>query len=79
MQRGHLQNLAARVEDFRLAISDGLEHAAFRQRRALVELLIDRVVVDGEEVEIRYVILLSGAARRKGVLRPRYRTAQPKN
>jgi site-specific DNA recombinase len=76
VQRDHFQNLAARVDDFRAAISDGLEHADFSQRRALVELLVDRVVVDGSDVEIRYVIPLSGAARRKGVLRPRYRAHQ---
>ena len=75
VQRDHLQNVASRVEDFRLAICEGLEHADFDQRRALVELLIDRVVVDGSDVEIRYVIPLSGAARRKGVLRPRYRAS----
>ena len=34
----------------------GLEQATFAQRRELVELLIDRVVVTNEEVEIRYVI-----------------------
>src|SRR5438128_859680 len=45
VQRDHLQSLATRVEDFRAAISDGLEYADFTQRRALVELLIDRVVV----------------------------------
>jgi site-specific DNA recombinase len=76
IHRDHLQNLAMRVDDFRAAISAGVEHADFTQRRALVELLIDRVVVDGEDVEIRYVIPLSGAARRKGVLRPRYRATQ---
>lgn len=76
MQRNHLQNVGTRVEDFRLAISDGLECAEFSKRRALVELLIDRVIVDGSDVEIRYVMPLSGAARRKGVLRPRYRASQ---
>jgi site-specific DNA recombinase len=34
----------------------GLEHATLAQRRQLVELLIDCVIVNGEEVEIRYVI-----------------------
>ena len=34
----------------------GLEQATFEQKRQLVELLIDRVVVTMEEVEIRYVI-----------------------
>jgi len=76
VQQRHLQTLAAQVDDFRAAMADGLEHASFEQRRTLVELLIDRVVVDGSDVEIRYVIPLSGAARRKGVLRPRYRATQ---
>jgi len=34
----------------------GLEHATFAQRRQLVELLIDCVIVNEKEVEIRYVI-----------------------
>src|SRR5262249_50715614 len=34
----------------------GLEQATFEQRRELVELLIDRVVVTDGAVEIRYVI-----------------------
>lgn len=65
LQRDHMQTLATHVEDFRAVISEGLDHAGFAQRRAVVELLIDRVVVDGEDVEIRYVIPLSGTARKK--------------
>jgi site-specific DNA recombinase len=34
----------------------GLEQADFEQRRQLVELLIDRVVVTNGQVEIRYVV-----------------------
>jgi hypothetical protein len=34
----------------------GLDRAGFQQRRQLVELLIDRVVVTNGQVEIRYVI-----------------------
>jgi site-specific DNA recombinase len=33
-----------------------LTPATFEQKRQLIELLVDRVVVTGEEVEIRYVI-----------------------
>ena len=33
-----------------------LEQATFAKRRQLVELLIDRVVVTDDQVEIRYVI-----------------------
>jgi site-specific DNA recombinase len=75
-QHEQLQTLAARVEDFRASIAHGLEDASFELRRSLVELLIDRVVIDVPDVEIRYVIPLSGAARRNGVLRPRYRAPQ---
>ena len=68
------QAVAARLEDFRAAIASGLERASQEERRALVELLVDRIVVDAPAVEIRYIIPLTGLARRKGVLRPRHRT-----
>ena len=76
VQEGQLQELATRVEEFRATIAQGLDQAPFALRRQLVELLIDRVVVDAPGVEIRYVIPLSGAARRNGVLRPHHRTAE---
>ena len=47
--------LAASLEAFCERVSTGLETATFDQKRQLVELLIDRVVVTGDEVEIRYV------------------------
>src|SRR3712207_2085941 len=37
-------------------VQQGLAQATFEQKRQLVELLLDRVVVTNEEVEIRYVI-----------------------
>jgi site-specific DNA recombinase len=37
-------------------VQTGLDQATFEQRRKLVELLIDRVIVTDENVEIRYVI-----------------------
>src|ERR671932_644112 len=40
----------------------GLKHATFAQRRELVELLIDRVIVTNGEVEIRYVIPITEAS-----------------
>lgn len=73
VREDQLRIVAARVEEFRAAVARGLDQADFAQRRALVELLIDRVVVDAPEVEIRYVIPISGAARRKGVLPSRHR------
>jgi site-specific DNA recombinase len=42
--------------DFCNRVQAGLADASFAQRRQLVELLIDRVVVTDGEVEIRYVI-----------------------
>jgi site-specific DNA recombinase len=72
----HLQAIATGIESFRAKIAQGLEQATFATKRAIVELLIDRVVVDAPEVEIRYVVPLTGAAQRKGVLRSRHRAAQ---
>src|SRR5947209_7650429 len=51
-----LAGVVASVEDFTARIGRGLAEATFEQRRQLVELLIDRVVVSNEEVEIRYVV-----------------------
>jgi site-specific DNA recombinase len=47
---------AASVEAFCQRVHASLETATFEQRRQLVELLIDRVLVTGDDVEIRYVI-----------------------
>ena len=51
-----VSQLAASIEEFMTSIKEGLEHADFSQRRELIELLIDRVVVKDDEVEIRYVV-----------------------
>jgi site-specific DNA recombinase len=56
---GHRDELAAMAESITLfcqRVQQGLTEATFEQKRQLVELLIDRVVVSNEEVEIRYVI-----------------------
>jgi hypothetical protein len=55
-QRMQLAGVAGSIEDFCERVSGGLADATFEQRRKLVELLIDRVIVTGEEVEIRYVV-----------------------
>ena len=55
-QRMELAGVAGSIEDFCDRMRGGLVDATFEQRRRLVELLIDRVIVTGEEVEIRYVI-----------------------
>jgi site-specific DNA recombinase len=51
-----LAGQTASVEDFCQRVQVGLAQATFEQRRHLVELLIDRVVVTDGDAEIRYVI-----------------------
>ncbi len=48
--------LATGIADFCQRLRPTLEQLNFAQRRQLVELLIDRVIVDDAKVEIRYVI-----------------------
>lgn len=48
--------LAVGIEEFCQRVQPTLGILSFQQRRQLVELLIDRVIVDDEHVEIRYVI-----------------------
>src|SRR5829696_6540213 len=55
-QRTELANVVGSVEDFCERVRSGLADATFEQKRRLVELLIDRVIVTDEEIEIRYVI-----------------------
>lgn len=51
-----LAGIAASLEAFRERAHRGLAGATAAQRRELVLLLIDRVIVTGAEVEIRYVL-----------------------
>lgn len=44
------------IEEFCNRVQKSLENASFEQKRQLIELLIDRVIVTDTEVEIRYVI-----------------------
>jgi site-specific DNA recombinase len=55
-QQLELASLTSSITEFCQRVSRGLQEATFEQKRQLVELLIDRVVVTMEEVEIRYVI-----------------------
>ena len=54
--RLELQAVADGIEVFCQAIRTGLSAATFEQRRLLAELLIDRVIVTDDQVEIRYVL-----------------------
>ena len=70
--RAQVAALAAQLEAFRATIAAGLDHASFARRRELVELLIDRVLVDPPEVEIRYLTPFGGSVQRKVALRLRH-------
>jgi site-specific DNA recombinase len=61
-RHNELAGLVTPIEDFCQRIQVGLENANFEQKRKLVELLIDRVIVKDEDVEIRYVIPTSPAS-----------------
>jgi site-specific DNA recombinase len=55
-RRQELAGLSRSIEDFCERIRTGLQQATFDQKRKLVELLIDRVIVSDGEVEVRYVM-----------------------
>lgn len=57
--RQYLAQLTTSVENLGLRIQQTLAVATFEQKRQLVELLIDRVVVNEEQVDIRYAIPLT--------------------
>ena len=63
-QHAQLAGWAASAAEFCQRVQGGLAEADFAQRRQLVELLIDRVVVTESEVEIRYVVPLSPEGER---------------
>ena len=55
-RQAKVAGLVSSIEAFCQRVQAGLHSATFQQRRQLIELLIDRVVVTDGEVEIRYVI-----------------------
>jgi site-specific DNA recombinase len=55
-QRLELTAVAGGIEAFCQTVRAGLATATFTQRRQLAELLIDRVIVTGSDIEIRYVL-----------------------
>jgi site-specific DNA recombinase len=57
--RHELVGMIQSMEAFCARVAQGLAVATFAQRRQLVELLIDRVVVHANEIEIRYVLPMS--------------------
>jgi site-specific DNA recombinase len=78
-QHHELTHIAASSDEFCRHIQAGLDQATFEEQRALVELLIDCVVVADAEVEIRYTMPLSraGPHRRFCHLRLDYRAPVP--
>jgi site-specific DNA recombinase len=55
-RQGEMAGLAAHAEAFCRRVREGLTGADFDRKRALLELLIDRVIVTDGVVEIRYVV-----------------------
>ena len=55
-QQMELASLTSSITAFCQRVNRGLLEASFERKRQLVEMLIDRVVVTMEEVEIRYVV-----------------------
>jgi site-specific DNA recombinase len=55
-RRRELAGVATSLDAFCARVARGLESATFEQRRQLVMLLIDRVIVTDADVEIRYVL-----------------------
>jgi site-specific DNA recombinase len=55
-----LERLATDIAAFAAALRDGLEGLDFAGRQRLVRLLIERVIVQGEDVTIEHAVPLSG-------------------
>jgi site-specific DNA recombinase len=63
-QQAQLAGYAAGMREFAERVAGTLANATFDQKRQLVELLIDRVIVKDDQVEIRYVIPTSPAGEK---------------
>ena len=63
--------LAAHAEAFCQRVRQGLAQADFHRKRELLELLVDRVVVTGNAVEIRYAIPIGPEGEREPFCRLR--------
>jgi site-specific DNA recombinase len=55
-RQGQLAEMAQSIQAFCQRVQGGLAQATFAQKRTLVELLVDRVLVANGDVEIRYAI-----------------------
>ena len=59
-QHVKLDDLLESVDAFAQRLRQGLENASFEERRQVVCLLIERVVVRGEDVTIEHIVPLKG-------------------
>ena len=55
-RQAEVMQIATSVQEFCRRAQAGLAQATFEQKRSLVELLVDRVLVINDEVEIRYAV-----------------------
>jgi site-specific DNA recombinase len=69
--RHETARLTDNAEEFCRRIRDGLASADFERKRALLELLVDRVVVTDGEVEIRYAFPTGSNSEREPFCRLR--------
>lgn len=78
-RRKELAGLSRSIEGFCTRVRQGVEQATFDQKRLLIELLVDRVIVTDGEVEIRYVVPTTRASEqiRFCHLRLAYRARSP--
>jgi site-specific DNA recombinase len=51
-----LESYLTHVQEYCEQVQKGLREASFEQKRELLELLVERIIVSNEQVEIRYVI-----------------------
>jgi site-specific DNA recombinase len=74
-QQVRLAELSANVEELCQTVGAGLQTLDFAGRRKIIELLVDRVILSHDDVEIRYAMPLSGLypAGKKETLRLPYR------
>jgi site-specific DNA recombinase len=70
-RQGDTARLAAHADAFCRRVREGLAEADFARRRALLELLVDRVIVTDGAVEIRYVIPTGPSGEREPFCRLR--------
>ena len=59
-QQLHLREFSANIETLCRAVRSGLQTLPFTERRKIIELLIDRVLISHDIIDIRYAIPLTG-------------------